>query len=82
MDAKEKYLKIKIGNKNVFDILNELKKESNSIDSIVKLREVFPELTLIEAKEILIISETSFNSLDEYQQNFLNHFEKLSDEDF
>ncbi|MDR6968505.1 hypothetical protein J2X31_002528 [Flavobacterium arsenatis] len=82
MDAKEKYLKIKKGNKNVFDILNELKKENNSIDSMVKLREVFPELTLIEAKEILIISETSFNSLAEYQQDFFNNFEKLSDEDF
>jgi hypothetical protein len=81
MNAKEKYLNIKKGNKNVFDIFNELKKENSSIDSMVKLREIFPELTPIEAKEILIISETSFKNLEEYQKDFLNQFDKLSDKD-
>ena len=77
MDAKEKYLAIKKNDKNVFEILNELKKENNSIDSMVKLREIFPELTLIEAKEILIVSETNHNSLEEYQKDFFDQIKGL-----
>jgi hypothetical protein len=77
MDAKEKYLAIKKNDKNVFEILNELKKENNSIDSMVKLREIFPELTLIEAKEILIVSETDHNSLEEYQKDLFNQIKGL-----
>lgn len=81
MDAKEKYLAIKKNDKNVFEIWNELKKKNNSIDSMVKLREIFPELTLIEAKEILIVSETNHNSLEEYQKDFFNQIKGLEGND-
>ena len=43
MDAKEKYLQIKKEHKNVFEILNELKKENNSIDFIEKFKKFVAE---------------------------------------
>lgn len=77
MEAKEKYLQLKKNGKNVLEIFSEIRKENNTLDSIMKIREVFTELTLIEAKEILIISETNFNDLEEYQKDLMNKFKEL-----
>ena len=72
-----KYLQLKKNGKNVLEIFSEIRKENNTMDSIIKIREVFEELTLIEAKEILIISETNFNDLEEYQKDLMNKFKEL-----
>ncbi|UKB82437.1 hypothetical protein LF887_15640 [Chryseobacterium sp. MEBOG06] len=72
MDTKEKYIKLKKDGKNVLTIFNELIENNSPMNSVVKLRELFPELTLIEAKEILILSETNYKDLDDYQKDLLN----------
>lgn len=71
MNKKEEYLSLIKDGKNVFEFLEEFKKENNSIDSMVKLREIFPQLTLLQAKEILIINDGVYESLDNYQADVL-----------
>lgn len=73
MDAKEKYLRLEKDGKNVFTIFNELAEKNSPMTSIAKLRELFPELTLIEAKEILILSETDYKDLNDYQKDLFNN---------
>lgn len=77
MKSSEKYLNIKKDGKNVFEIFNELKKQNNSMSAMVSLREIFPELTLIEAKEIVVLSETAFKSLNDYQSDLAEKIKKI-----
>lgn len=77
MQSKEKYLQLKKNGNNVFQVFSEIRKDNNAMDSIIKIREVFAQLTLLEAKEILIISETNFNNLEEYQKDLIDKFKEL-----
>lgn len=45
MTKKEEYLSIIKDGKNVFEILNELKKENNSIEALAKLRDFSNAIT-------------------------------------
>jgi len=72
MDTREKYLKLEKDGKNVLTIFNELAEKNSPMNSMIILRELFPELTLMEAKEVLVLAETDYNDLDDYQKDLFN----------
>ncbi|MFC3160837.1 hypothetical protein SAMN05443633_105183 [Chryseobacterium arachidis] len=80
MDNTNKYLHIKHEGKNVYEIVDELMgKYKSPLVTIQKIREIFPQLSLIEAKEVVIIKTSEHKSLYDYQgslfpdlQRFLN----------
>ncbi|GAA4334236.1 hypothetical protein [Flaviaesturariibacter amylovorans] len=61
----------------VKDVAKELAQTNGPLEVIYLLRQHFPELSLIEAKELMIIATTEFGSLEEYQANL---FGSLDDE--
>jgi hypothetical protein len=71
MSTKEKYIYLEKDGKNIFSIYTELKKKNDPLKAMVLMREMFPELSLIEAKEVIVLSETDYNSLSDYQKNIL-----------
>jgi hypothetical protein len=71
MSAKEKYLSLEKVGENIFSIYTELKKTNDPLKAMVLMREMFPELSLIQAKEIMVLSETDYTSLRDYQKNIL-----------
>ena len=72
MDTREKYLNLEKDGKIVLTIFNELAEKNSPMNSMIILRELFPELTLMEAKEILVLAETDYNDLDDYQKDLFN----------
>ena len=68
MDNTNKYLHIKHEGKNVYEIVDELlEKYKSPLITIQKIREIFPSLSLIEAKEVVIIRTSEHTSLHDYQ---------------
>jgi hypothetical protein len=72
MDNTNKYLHINYENKNVYEIVDELMVQYKSpLFAIKKIREMFPHLSLIETKEIVIIRTSEHKSLYDYQGSLL-----------
>ncbi|MEL1242856.1 hypothetical protein AAEO56_01170 [Flavobacterium sp. DGU11] len=76
---KDQYLKPENAGKDVFTIFKELSENNSPINAIIKLRELFPELTLNEAKEIMVIAQTGYKDLNDYQQSLLNQRNKITE---
>lgn len=62
--------------KSSLEVFKNLRSKNNLINSLVKLREIFPTLSLEEAKEIMIVSETDSKSLEDYQAKVFNDLSK------
>ncbi|MFP3593160.1 hypothetical protein [Chryseobacterium sp. SIMBA_038] len=73
-----KYLYLKHEGKNAFEIVNEIISSGKmQLFAVKKIREIFPLLSLIEAKEIVVISTSGYKSLYDYQGSLLPDLEKL-----
>ncbi|MCD1118542.1 hypothetical protein [Chryseobacterium turcicum] len=71
MDNINKYLHFNHEGKNVYEIVNEMKiKYKSPLFAINKIREIFPSLPLVEAKEIVIIATSDYKKLHDYQGCF------------
>lgn len=78
MDNTYKYLHIKDQGKSVYKIVDEIMAEYNSpLFAVKRIREIFPFLSLMEAKEIIAISTSEYKSLDDYQGSLLPDLEEL-----
>jgi len=71
------YLSLEKNGRNILLIFAELRKSLPPLQSMKKLMEVFPELKLVQAKEILVLHDTDYKSLEEYQVDL---FTSLLDE--
>lgn len=77
MDHKNKYLHIKLGDKNVYEMMDEIMVQYKSpLIAIKKMREIFPFLSLMEAKEIVVIRTSNHKSLYDYQGSLLPDLEE------
>ncbi|WP_415325692.1 hypothetical protein [Chryseobacterium sp. MMS23-Vi53] len=78
MDNTNKYLHLKHEEKNIFEIVDEImEKYKSPLITIKKIREIFPQLSLMEAKEIVIIRTSEHKSLYDYQGSFFSDLEEL-----
>jgi hypothetical protein len=78
MNNTNKYLYIKYEGKNVYEIVDKImEKYESPLFAVKKIREVLPGLSLMEAKEIVIIRTTEHKSLYDYQGSLLKHLEEL-----
>jgi hypothetical protein len=59
MDNSFKYKLLKLQDKNVFDLVKDFEKKGETpLKIILSIRKLFPKLSLLEAKEIIIIEDT------------------------
>lgn len=65
--------------KNVLEHYFDFRKNNNSIESMALVRETFENLSLKEAKEIMIICETNFGSIEDYQNSLLDDLKGFDD---
>lgn len=77
MKNKEYYEQIKKNGKNVFEIYLGYKKTLSPLESMKKMRKDFPQISFEEAKEIMIICDTNYNSIEEYQGSILDDIKKI-----
>lgn len=78
MDNTIKYLHLKREEKNVYEIVdNIINKYKSPSFTIKKIREIFPDLSLMEAKEIVVIATSEHKSLYDYQRSLLPDLEEL-----
>jgi len=78
MDNTIKYLHLRHEEKSVYEIVDEImEKYKSPLITIKKLREIFPDLSLIDAKEIVVIRTSKHKSLYDYQGSLLQDFEEL-----
>lgn len=67
------YLRLEKNGTNILLIFAELRKSMPPLLSIQKLMEVFPRLKLVQAKEIMVLHDTNYKSLEEYQEDLFTH---------
>lgn len=73
MDNSFKYKLLKLQDKNVFDLVKGFdKKGETPLKIILSIRKLFPKLSLVEAKEIMIIGTTKYKSLHDFQDDLFN----------
>jgi len=78
MDHTNKYLHIKLGDKNVYEMVDEIMAQYKSpLITVKKIREKFPFLSLMEAKEIVVIRTSDHKSLYDYQGSLLPDLEEF-----
>lgn len=78
MDHTNKYLHIKLDDKNVYEIVDEIMVQYKSpLIAIKKIRKKFPFLSLMEAKEIVVIRTSNHKSLYDYQGSLLPDLEEF-----
>jgi len=78
MDNTIKYFHLRHEEKSVYEIVDEIMgKYKSPLITIKKLREIFPDLSLIDAKEIVVIRTSEHKSLYDYQGRLLQDFEEL-----
>lgn len=71
MDHTNKYLYLKHEGKNAYEIVLEMTGDGKSpLYGIKKIREIFPFLSLAEAKEVFVIATSGYKSLHNYQGSF------------
>lgn len=76
MSRREKYISFQKDGKSIFAVYAELAKANTPMHAMVQLRGLFPELSLIEAKEIMVLSETDYESLEKYQEKTIGEILK------
>lgn len=82
MDNTNKYLYLKYDGENVYEIVHKIMtKYKNPLFAIKKIREIFPNLSLMEAKEIVIIATSEHKSLYDYQGSLLPDLEEFLNEE-
>ncbi len=85
MDNTNKYLHLKLNGRNVIEIAEKIAASAiTPLYAIKKIRAIFPHLSLIEAKEIVIIATTEYKSLYDYQGSLfpdLEEFGRILDEE-
>lgn len=78
MDNTHKYLHIEHNGKSVYKIVDEIMVEYNSpLFAVKRIKEIFPFLSLMEAKEIVTISTSEYKSLDDYQESLIPYLDEL-----
>lgn len=78
MNNSNKYFHFNHEGKNAYEIVDEIiTKYKTPLFAIKKIREIFPNLSLMEAKEIVIIATSEHKSLDDYQRSLLPDLEEL-----
>lgn len=78
MDNSAKYLYLKHDGKNPYEIVNEIISNGKMpLYGVKKIRELFPLLTLAEAKEIVVIATSEHTSLYDYQGSLFPDLEEL-----
>ncbi|KQR93855.1 hypothetical protein ASG01_08325 [Chryseobacterium sp. Leaf180] len=77
MKSKEYYQQIKKNGENVFEVYLKHKKTLSPLESMKEMRKDFPQITFEEAKEIMIICDTNFNSIEEYQGSILDDIKRI-----
>lgn len=81
MDNTAKYTYLKHNGKNPFEIVEEIISNGYMpLHAVKKIREIFPFLSLEEAKEIVVIATSEYKSLYNYQGSLLPDLEKLDEE--
>lgn len=85
MDNTLKYLHLKHDDKNAIEIAEEITASAiTPLYTIKRIREIFPHLALMEAKELVIIATTEYKSLYDYQGSLfpdLEEFGRILDEE-
>lgn len=85
MDNTIKYLHVKRDGKNAFEIAEEITASAiTPLYAMKRIREIFPHLSLMESKEIVIIATTEYKSLYDYQGSLFPDLEesgKIFDEE-
>ncbi|NRB48224.1 MAG: hypothetical protein HRU41_11170 [Saprospiraceae bacterium] len=71
------YLRLEKDDRNILLIFAELRKSLPPLQSMKRLMEVFPELKLVQAKEIMVLHDTDYKSLEDYQEDL---FKQIMDE--
>lgn len=78
MNNSNKYFHLNYEGKNAYEIVDEImNKYKTPLFAIKKIREIFPNLSLMEAKEIVIIATSEHKSLYDYQGSLLPDLEEL-----
>ncbi|WP_294224273.1 hypothetical protein [uncultured Chryseobacterium sp.] len=77
MDNTIKYLHLNHNGRNVFEIAREIEVLRTPLYAMMKIRELFPHLSIAEAKELVIIATTGYKSLDDYQGSLLPDLEEF-----
>ncbi|MBW8523332.1 hypothetical protein K0U91_11175 [Chryseobacterium chendengshani] len=73
MDNSFKYKLLKLQDKNIFDLVKDFEKKGETpLKIILSIRKLFPKLSLVEAKEIMIIGTTKYKSLHDFQDDLFN----------
>lgn len=73
----KEHLQLEKNGRNILLIFAELRKSMSPLQAVQKLMKVFPELELVQAKEILVLHDTDYKSLEDYQTDL---FTKILDE--
>ncbi|WP_262151493.1 hypothetical protein [Chryseobacterium foetidum] len=77
MDNTNKYIYLIKDGKNPYEIVGEMIDIYNSpLFAIKKIREIYPNLSLVDAKEIVIIATSEHKSLEDYQGSLLPDLEE------
>lgn len=80
MDNTNKYLYLKHEGKTAYQIVLEMINDGKTpLYGIKKIREIFPFLSLAEAKEVFVIATSEYKSLYDYQGSLLKDLEELND---
>ncbi len=80
MDHTNKYLYLKHEGKNAYKIVLEATGNGKMpLQGVKKIREIFPFLSLAEAKEIVVIATSEYKSLYDYPGSLFKELEELND---
>lgn len=76
MDNTDKYLHLKHNHQNIYEIVDEIMtKYKSPLMTKKKIKEIFPHLSLIQAKEVVIIGTSKYKSLYDYQKSLFADLE-------
>ncbi|WP_294250662.1 hypothetical protein [uncultured Chryseobacterium sp.] len=84
MDNTIKYLHLNHNGRNAFEIAREIEVLRTPVYAMMKIRELFPHLSIAEAKELVMIATTQYKSLHDYQGSLfpdLEEFGRILDEE-
>lgn len=82
MDNSNKYLHYNHEGKNAYEIVDKIMSKYKTPLLVMKrIREIFPDISLMEAKEIVIIATSEHKSLYDYQGSLLSDLEEFINEE-
>ncbi|WP_370901032.1 hypothetical protein [Chryseobacterium gossypii] len=78
MENINKYRHLKYENKEAFEIVNEIMLEGKMpLIAVKKIKEIFPFLSLEEAKEIVVSATSEYKSLYDCRENLFGELDDL-----